>query len=55
MLGVNTRTGSVARFNASRLAPNIGLEEFRGLHTLESVRPIPADAGSGKVAGLVFS
>jgi hypothetical protein len=27
------------------LAPNIGLEEFWGLHTLELVRPIPADAG----------
>jgi hypothetical protein len=29
----------------SRLAPNIGLEEFWGLHTLELVRPIPAKAG----------
>jgi hypothetical protein len=33
MLGVNTTTESVSRFNASRLAPNIGLEEVRGLHT----------------------
>jgi hypothetical protein len=27
------------------LTPNIGLEEFRSLHTLELVRPIPAHAG----------
>ena len=29
----------------SCLAPNIGLEEFWSLHTLELVRPIPAEAG----------
>jgi hypothetical protein len=34
MLGVNATTDSY-RFKESRLAPNIGLEEFRGLHTLE--------------------
>jgi hypothetical protein len=44
MLGVNATTDSY-RFKESRLAPNIGLEEFRGLHTLELVRPIPAHAG----------
>jgi hypothetical protein len=27
------------------LAPNIGLEEFQSLHTLELVKPIPAQAG----------
>jgi hypothetical protein len=27
------------------LTPNIGLEEFWSLHTLELVRPIPAPAG----------
>jgi hypothetical protein len=27
------------------LTPNIGLEEFWSLHTLELVRPIPAEAG----------
>jgi hypothetical protein len=27
------------------LTPNIGLEELRSLHTLELVRPIPAEAG----------
>jgi hypothetical protein len=27
MLGVKTTTDSVSRFNASRLAPNIGLEK----------------------------
>ena len=29
----------------SCLAPNIGLEEFWSLHTLELVRPIPAECG----------
>jgi hypothetical protein len=43
MLGVNATTESVSRFNC--LAPNIGLEELWGLHTLELVRPIPAPAG----------
>ena len=46
MLGVNATTDS--RFMKVVLAPNIGLEEFRGLHTLELVRPIPADAGTWK-------
>ena len=32
MLGVNATTDSY-RFNESRLAPNIGLEAVRGLHT----------------------
>ena len=45
MLGVNATTESVSRFNESCLAPNIGLEELWGLHTLELVRPIPAPAG----------
>jgi hypothetical protein len=45
MLGVNATTDSVSRFMKVVLAPNIGLEEFRGLHTLELVRPIPAQAG----------
>ena len=44
MLGVNATTDWY-RFNESRLAPNIGLEEFWSLHTLELVRPIPAHAG----------
>ena len=45
ILGVNAITDSVTGVNESRLAPNIGLEEFWGLHTLERVRPIPAEAG----------
>ena len=39
----------------SRLAPNIGLEEFLELHTPELVRPIPAKAGSQrKLARTIF-
>jgi len=45
MLGVNATTESVSRFNECCLAPNIGLEELWGLHTLELVRLIPAPAG----------
>ncbi len=33
MLGVNTTTDSVSRFKKVVLAPNIGLEEVKGLHT----------------------
>jgi hypothetical protein len=32
MLGAKPTTDSVSRFYESRLAPNIGLEEFRSLH-----------------------
>jgi len=35
-------------------APNIGLEELWGLHTLELVKPIPAQAGRMKVDGFWF-
>ena len=43
MLGVNATTESVSRFNC--LAPNIGLEELWGLHTLELVRPSTRPGG----------
>jgi hypothetical protein len=35
MLGVKATTESVSRFNERCLAPNTGLEELWGLHTLE--------------------
>jgi hypothetical protein len=46
MLGVKgDNRESVLRLMKVSLAPNIGLEEFWSLHTLELVRPIPAHAG----------
>jgi hypothetical protein len=48
LLGMTRRKKERVQLNVGRqckLAPNIGLEEFWGLHTLELVRPIPAEAG----------